>query len=189
MWNFPRPLRTAALVSPFLLFALFSFALARDFPITSGSDLTQARSHREITIKLTLPNERTITVSQYDGQMIRTGREGEEIIGIMPRVLEDGSVALEFFRIWKIMRRNSVIGESVASAGSITFDGTTPQAAPIDRVSTVQLISVSKPSEMRITDSEYGQCPCCVTCNGEETCGLAVNLQCGSCRCRPQLGE
>src|ERR1051325_10992479 len=100
-----RPLSGTALLSPLVIYALFPFALAQTVGIESTQQLPEQTSSRVILIRLKTFDDRTIVASQYEGQMIRTGQEGGEMFGITPRILEDGSVALDFCRIrWSLKR-------------------------------------------------------------------------------------
>lgn len=74
-------------------------------------------SDREITISLMMSDNRAITVSQYDGEMIKTGPRGKKF-GITPRMKYDGSIALEFFGVTRIIRRNAVVGEAITGIGA-----------------------------------------------------------------------
>jgi len=179
-----QALRRAALISPLVLFALFSFALAHKKAFDSKQQIAIPKSDREITISLKMTDNRVITISQYDGEMIRTGPKGGEMLGIIPRILDNGSVTLDFFRVTKIIKRNAAIGEAITSIGSMELNTTLPQSTPINLISSIQLISISKSAEVSgVRAYSLQQCPCCVTCGGEESCGLSVQLDCGSCRC------
>lgn len=177
-------LRTAALVSPLVLFALLTLSLAHERGFDVKEQISVLASDRVITITLIMPDNRAITVSQYDGEMIRTGPKEGEVLGITPLILRDGSVALEFFRVTKIIKKNIVVGEAVMSIGNMELNSTLPQPSPINLISSVQLISKSKPPEEDgVSISMRSQCPCCVTCGSQECCGLTVEMSCGSCSC------
>lgn len=181
-----RPLRTTALLSPLVVLALFPFAPAQKIGIDSTQQSSVRASDREIMIRLRTSDNHVIVASQYDGEMIKTGREGGEMFGITPHILDDGSVTLEFFRINKILNRNVVVGEAVKGVGRVGLDTTVPQSTPIDRIVTVELINISKSARaagVKINDFGLQDCPCCVTCGGETTCGLYVIVSCGSCAC------
>jgi hypothetical protein len=179
-----RALRRTVVISLLVLFALFSLGLAQKRTFNSNQQVIILASDRIITISLKMSDNRVITVSQYDGQMIRTGPKGGEMLGITPRILDNGSVTLDFSRITKIIRRNAVVGEAITSVGSMELNSDLPQYTPISLISTIQLMSILKEvNETRVGIYRLGQCPCCVTCDGEETCGMSVELSCGKCTC------
>lgn len=176
-----QALRSAVLVSPLVLFCLLPLALAEKRTSDSKQHTPVHASDRLIAITLTMYDNRMITVSQYDGEMITTGPKDGELLGITPRVSDTGLVVLEFARVTKIVKKGAVIGGSVASLGTMDLNSGVPQAAPINLISSVQLIGVSEESAVRIQRAPT--CPCCVTCGGSETCGVNVVVDCGSCSC------
>jgi hypothetical protein len=177
------PLYRTGLISPLILLTLCSFALAHKIIPASNQQIAMPASNKEITISLKMADKRMITVSEYEGEMIRTGQKEGKMLGITPWLLNDGSVKLDFFEIIKIKKNEVIIGESITSLGSMKLNGSFPQSTSISQISTIQLVAVAKAkegAEARL----YVSCPCCVTCNGETTCGISVQLDCGSCNCR-----
>ncbi|SRR6266404_2067184 len=182
----PHALRTAALTSPLVLFALLSFVFGEIRSFDSSKQADPRASGREITISLKMADSREITVSQYDGEMIRTGPKGGDMLGITPRLRDDGSITLEFFRVVKIIRKHLIVGEDITSMGSMEVNTTLAQSAPVELVSSVQLLGISRPPEesgVRVEDVGADGCPCCITCDGYETCGMSVQASCGQCKC------
>lgn len=177
-----QAVRTAALVSPLVLLALFSFAPAQDIAFASKQQTAILASDKEITISLKMSDDRVIIVSQYVGEMIRTGPKEGDVLGIIPRIQDDGSIKLDFFRVAKIIKRDEVVGEAITSVGSMELNTTLPQSTPINLISSIQLVSISKLAEESDVRRNSQQAGCCVTCGGEQTCGLSVQVECGSCR-------
>lgn len=173
-----QALRNAVLVSSLVLFCLLPLALAEKRTSDSKQPTPGHPSDRLIAISLTMYDNRKITVSQYDGEMITTGPKEGKLLGITPRLSDTGLVVLEFSSITKIVKKGAVIGGSVASLGTMDLNSGVSQAAPINLISSVQLIGVSEDSAVRIQTRPT--CPCCVTCGGHETCGVNVVVDCGS---------
>ena len=179
-----QALRRAVLVSPLLLFCLLSLALAENRVSDSIRDTPAHTSDRLIALSLTTYDNRVMTVSQYDGEMIITGPKEQEMLGIIPHIHDDSSVTLEFFRVAKVIRKNTIVGEAITGIGSMVLNTTLPQSTPISLISAVELISVSGLPEVSKVRPYNLQCPCCVTCDGWEVCGLSVQMSCGNCSCR-----
>src|SRR5436853_1325994 len=129
-----QALRRAAFVSPLVFFGLFSLALAQNEKLNSKPHVSLQASDKVITITLKMSDNRVITVSQYDGEMVRTGPKEGEKLGITPYILDNGSVALDFFRITKIIRKGVVVGEATMSIGSMELNSPHPQATPISLI-------------------------------------------------------
>jgi hypothetical protein len=178
-----NPLYRTGLISPLILLTLCSFALAYKTTLDPKQQIAMPASNKEITISLKMADKRKITVSEYDGEMIRTGQKEGTMLGITPWLLDDGSVKLDFFQIVKIKKDELIIGESITSLGSMKLNGSFPQLTPISQISTIQLVAIAKPKE-GAEAKLYVSCPCCVTCHDETTCGLSVVLDCGNCNCR-----
>lgn len=179
-----QALRRAVLISPLVLFCLLSLALAEKKASDSNQHPPKQASDRLITIRLTMSDNRVILVSQYDNEMITTGPQDGEKLGITPSILDSGAVVLDFSRVTKIIKKGAVVGASTTGIGSVELNSTLPQATPISLVSSIELIGISKMMEgtaIRISLRE--ECPCCVSCGGQQTCGAGVNLSCGSCYC------
>jgi hypothetical protein len=176
-------LRRAAVISPLVLFCFLSLALAsKNAPDSKYHSSTQPSDSR-ITIRLTMSDGQVIMVSKRENEMITTGPSGGEKLGITPRVLDDGGIALDFSRVANITKNGAVIGASITGIGSIELNSARPQAIPINLISSIELIGISKETgESRIMRAGT-PCPCCVTCGGSETCGDGVVLSCGSCQC------
>lgn len=184
MMKLYQALRRAVLVSPLVLFCLLSLALAEN----RISDLTRDKpahiSDRLIALSLTTYDNRVMTVSQYDGEMITAGAKDQEMLGIIPRIHDDSSITLEFFRVSKIIRKNTIVGEAIDGVGSMELKTMLPQSTPINLISAIELISVSGLAEgSKVRPYNLQTCPCCVTCDGWEVCGLSVRMSCGSCSC------
>jgi hypothetical protein len=185
MQNCRKCLYRAIVISPLILFVLYSLAFAHKRPLNPDPQIVPtARGDQEITLSIRTSDDRIVTVSQYPGEMIRTGPRGGEMLGITPFLMDDGSVRLEFSQINKIIKRKAIIGESITSLGSMELHSSLPMSPRLNRISTIQLVQVSKSMEQSVTPQNGGECPCCVTCDGEETCGISVQASCGSCRCR-----
>lgn len=185
MMKLYQALRRAMLVSPLVLFCFLSLALAEKRTLDSTRDTPAYISDRSIALRLTTYDNRVITVSQYDGEMITTGPKEQEMLGIIPRIHDDSSVTLEFFRVVKIIRKNTIVGDAVTGVGSMELKTTLPQSTSISLISTIELISVSGLAEVsKVRPYNNQPCPCCVTCDGWEVCAVSVQMWCGSCSCR-----
>lgn len=187
----------ALLISILMLFCLFSIGSAERGSSDSDRPLLQPTSDRLITIRLTMSNGQVIQVSQYDSKMIITGPVGGEKIGITPHILENSRVALDFSHVTKSID-GSESGRTIVSIGSMELNSALPRATPVSLISSIELIGISTMSEgaaVRVgfwqnTSSKQKhppklreECPCCVTCGGNQTCGVNVQMSCGSCNC------
>ena len=184
MYKPRQALRRAAVISPLVLFVLISIALAQQIA-SSTNPVAVGASGKIVTLSLLLPNGREIIVSQLDGEMLRTGPKGGETLGITPAVLDNDAVKLYFFRVTKITKKNTVIGEKITNIGSVDIDNALPQASPVAFIAGIRLLSVTRGiQESRIRIESLPRCPCCLTCDNVETCGSGVVVpDCGSCMC------
>lgn len=176
-----RTCRHAAMISLLVVLTLFSFVSAQNKASSnSGQQPVITESPNLITLHLKLSNNRTITVTQYDGEMITTG-PANDLLGITPRLLDTGSVALDFFHITEFTKAGLVVGKNVANIGSMELNNNLPQSTPINRIFSIELVNISKGGkdvEMNLRDY------CCVTCNNEQTCARCVEMYCGQCGCQ-----
>jgi hypothetical protein len=177
-----QALRRAAVISPLLMFILLSFAGAQGSVLGLDGQAAMLTPSKVITIRMVMSDNKEITVSQYDGEMIRTGPKNGEKLGITPRILDNGSVALDFFRVTKITKRDIVVGEAATSIGGIELNSALPQSTPIGLIYSIQLIGISEAAKYPEAETNT-VCPCCVTCGDEESCGLSVQMSCGRCKC------
>lgn len=184
--NNPRKLfYKVVVILPIVIFTLYTFTFAHQGHPNAQEQSISSVSDQEIAIRLKLSDDRFITISQYSGEMIKAGPQNGERLGITPRVLDDGRVTLEFFRIRKIIKGNVNLSESIISLGTMELNAAFAQSLSVSGIASVQLLGVSKSpgrSVMRVNYSQPG-CPCCVTCDGWEMCGLSVQMSCGSCSC------
>ncbi|HEV7738075.1 MAG TPA: hypothetical protein VGO47_11970 [Chlamydiales bacterium] len=177
-------LRRAVLIFPLMLFCLLSLALAeKRIPKSNPHPPTQASSNL-ITIRLTMPDNQVILATQYEYEMITLGPPDGEKLGITPHLLDNGAVALDFSLITNGIERGTVVGGSRKDIGSMELNSTLPQATPTKLIKRIEIIIISKAAE------ELGNrglnklsCPCCVSCDGQECCGLTVQMSCNSCSC------
>lgn len=173
-----QPSRLVAAICFLGVLSVFSIVSAQN---TTFDELNQQSPMTEprvlITVHLTLPNNRAIMVSQFDGEMITTGR-ADNILGIIPHVLDNGSVSLDFYHVTRITELNMAITEELIGLGSIEMDGTRSRSAPVDTISKIQVMSVTKARKFKPF-----RAGCCVTCDGETTCGVCVEVWCGTCGC------
>lgn len=183
-----RSSRRAAFVSPFVLFCLLTLALAPKGESDSNQQPIKT-STRLVTISLTTADNRVILASQHEGEMITTGPDEGDKLGITPHILNNGSVVLEFFCVTRFMKKNGVVGGTTVGVGSLELDSTLPQAIPVNLNSRIQLSSIQLIDQLKATEDSDVRifraepCPCCVSCGGFQTCGAGVILSCGNCSC------
>jgi hypothetical protein len=177
MQKYRQPPRMVVSISLLATFSLFSFVCAQTRP-DSNQQIAPVGSHKLITVRLRLSNDREITVSQYDDEMITIARAGE-MFGITPHVLDNGSVGVDFFDVARITTLNAGVGEKITSIGSMELNDTLPQSTPTDLISQIQVMRVSEVvKKYRPMNKSF----CCITCDGLQTCGSSVEMSCGSCR-------
>lgn len=172
----------AVLISPFLLFCLLSFALAEKKTADPSQHLAAQTLPGLITVRLRMSDGRIVLASQHDNGMITTEVPRGEKLGITPHVISNGVVTIDFSRI---IKAEAMGGRTIVGLGSIQLNSALPRATPLDSVSSIELIGISK-VEATPLSTGFGlgvPCPCCVTCGGYETCGVNVTLSCGSCIC------
>ena len=140
-------LRRTVFIFPLVLFCFLSLALASKNASNSKHPSSAQASDSLVTIRLTMSDGRVILASQRDGEMITTGPQEGENLGIIPHPDATGAVTLDFFRISKILKKGAVVSGSNIWLASIELNSTFPQAAPLDLISSIELIGVSKPLE------------------------------------------
>jgi hypothetical protein len=179
MQNPCKPRYRAVVVLPVVMFALYTFAFANETVLHQSQQIALPATEHLILISLKASDNQVTTISQFAGEMIRTGRKDGEMLGITPTALDNGSVKLDLFRITKIFKGKNIIGEAITNIGSMVLDTASPQPLNINQITTIQLINISKV----VRQNSWGDCPCCVTCGGVENCGASVQMSCGSCTC------
>jgi len=172
-------LRRAVPTSPLILFMIFSLVYAQN---KSSDDLKEstliAMSKKLITIKLVMPDKRIITAVQVEGDMIVTELENE-FLGITPHLANtESSVILDFFHIPKDANGKAVANENVTSIGTMLLNDDMLQFSPIKAISNIQLIGIRDGKDK---NPKPFRTSCCVTCGGQATCALCVEVACGSC--------
>ena len=171
-----------------LMSGFLCFVSAQDKALALKEQPAVPAPGKMITITMRMSNNRIATVSQFDKEMIRIEREGQ-IFGIIPRLLDkwgnasNASVELEFFQIIKTNKDGGIINERVTSIERIELNDNTPQATPVNQISSVQLVSVSDDARAPVVgmSNPTRLFWCCITCGGETTCGACVEVYCGSC--------
>jgi len=180
-----QALRRAAVISPLAMFVLFAFASGQNKQHNPDKEAIIHPSNKLITVMLTMPDGRTATISQYDGEMLTADFEGEAL-GIVPHTLDNGTVVLYFSRIVRTIKKNIVVGEKISNIGDLEVSDSLPRSTPTTLISTVQVVRTSEEvvaESKRVIPYALSDCPCCVTCGSERFCGVEVNASCGNCAC------
>lgn len=163
-----------------LFFAFFSLAWVQGETSDLKGQAIPLTSRKIITLKITLSDKSIATITQFDGETIRHQRNGLAI-GLIPRILsaENNIVQVDFVRLDSLNKDNVQYCGGINSVESTVLTNFSPQPSPINLLSSIQLLNISelnKDLDMKILTEN-----CCVTCNGQQTCGLCVELACGRC--------
>lgn len=175
-----QSIRQAVIISPIIMFTLFSFGWAQGRVSKLKDQPALQAAENLITIKITSFDNRLMTLTQPAGEMLTIGKDNE-FLGITPRIVDD-KVILEFSHISKISNNNSIIGEHITSLGSMDMSSNLPQASFISSIASIQLIGISQTP--KAPGAETNRAGCCLICeDGQQTCAKCVELYCGACGC------
>jgi hypothetical protein len=176
--------RKAVFLFPLLLFCCFTLALASTSFDKSRKHASTNELNGVITLRLVLSNNREVLVSQYAGEMLTVGPKDGNKLGITPRISDTGAVAVEFAQVTKTVKDGVLAGGSTTGIGRLELSSSGPQITSLNQISSIELIGIAKGVDTAGVRLQSIQgCPCCVTCDGEECCGLSVQMSCGRCSC------